>query len=124
MGKGFPRSIHLFFFVVFTFIFTTSCTHIRYESEGFIPLHLTTRVNHRHKAEISGVKEFYLWGRVHPDDHVFMDDEFYKEGFLSVGNIEVHQYQSIGQFFAAFFSLGFYIPISYRVSGMGAKEGD
>ncbi len=124
MGKGFPRRIHLFFFVVLATVLSTSCTHIRYESEGFIPLYLTTRANHRHIAKVEGVKEFYLWGRIHPDDQVFMDDEFYKEGFLSVGNIEVHQYQSLAQFFTAFFSLGFYIPISYSITGKGAKQGD
>ncbi len=124
MGKGFPRRIFLLLFVVLGLAPTTSCTHIRYESEGFIPLYLTTQVNHRHQAEVNGVKEFYLWGRIHPDDYVYIDDEFYNEGFLSVGNISVQQYQSVGQFFAAFFSLGFYIPISYRITGKGAKEGD
>lgn len=124
LGKGFPRRIFLFFLGVAFLNLAAGCTHIRYESEGFIPLYLGQRENHRHKVEIGGVKEFYLWGRIHPDDHVFIDEEFYNQGLLSVGEIEVTQFQTLNQFLTAFFSLGFYIPISYKITAKGAKEGD
>jgi len=121
---GCPRGIFFFFLGVALVTFAASCTHIRYESEGYIPLYYSSRENHRHQAEIDGVKEFYLWGRIHPDDRVYIDDEFYNQGLLSVGGIQVTQFQTISQFFTALFSLGFYIPISYRITGKGAKEGD
>lgn len=116
--------ILLIFFGVMSFFLATGCTHIRYESQGFIPLYFGPRQNHHHKVEVAGVKEFYLWGRIHPDDHVYIDEEFYDQGLLSVVDIDVTQFQTVNQFLTAFFSLGLYIPISYRISGKGAKAGD
>ncbi len=99
----------------------TSCTHITYESEGYIPIYLTKKPHHKHSVEVSGTKEFYLWGRVSPDSQVFLDELFYDEGVISVSELEIKQFQSLSQFFTGFFSLGFYIPVSYQLKGKGAK---
>lgn len=123
MGNGFPGLTFLFF-VMTLCLLMTGCTHITYQSDGYIPIFLTQKPLHRHKVEIQGVKEFYLWGNVGPDRLIKLDEEFYNQGILSASEVEVQQYQTLGQFLTAFFSVGFYIPISYKLMAMGAKEGD
>ena len=98
-----------------------SCTHITYESEGYIPVYLAKRSHHDKEVKIQGVKEFYLWGKIAPDTTVYLDEEFYDEGVISVSEVQVKQYQSFSQFLTGFLSLGFYIPISYEATGKGAK---
>ncbi len=124
MEKRFPKYILLLIQISLFLSCAISCTHITYESQGYIPVYLTTRPNHRHKVEILDVKEFYLWGKIKPDDHVYLDEEFFDQGYLSISNFEVSQFQTFGQFMTAFFSLGFYIPISFRLKGKGARAGD
>lgn len=124
MGKGFPNGVIAFFVIALLSLGLNSCTHITYQSDGLIPIWLTTQPDHRHDVVVEGVKEFYLWGRINPDNYVYIDEEFYNEGYLSIGSLEVQQYQTFGQFMSAFFSLGFYIPTSYRLTGKGAREGE
>ena len=120
MGKGFPQVL----LWLFLGGMLPACTSISFEGRGLIPIYLTPRPSHTKFLQIEGRKEFYLWGLIGPDDTVFLDEEFYKNGLASVAAINVHEYQKTSSFLKAFFSLGFYIPKDYIISGRGIAPGE
>lgn len=120
MGKEFPQVL----LWLFLGGFLSSCTSISFEGRGLIPLYLTPRPDHTKYLQIEGHKEFYLWGLIGPDDTVYLDEEFYNNGLASVAGINIHEYQKSSSFWKAFFSLGFFIPKDYIISGHGIAPGD
>lgn len=122
MGKGIPRALLCLFLVVMA-VMTSSCTSITFQGKGLIPLYLTPRPDHVSYVEIQGQKEFYLWGLIGPDDQVFLDEVFYESGLVSVAAVDIQEYQTSASFWKAVFSLGFYIPKDYMVSGHGVSPG-
>ncbi|GEM_PF-1642351 len=122
MGKLFPQA---YYCLVIGIILLTmcGCTHISFHGKGLIPIYLTPRPEHTKYTEISGSKEFYLWGLIGPDSEVFLDEEFYNNGLASVAGISIHEYQKTSSFWKAILSLGFYIPKDYVISGHGINPG-
>lgn len=102
----------------------SSCTSVSFEGRGLIPIYLTPRPDHNKLLELRGRKEFYLWGLIGPDDTVYLDEEFYNNGMSSVAGINVHEYQKTSSFLKALFSLGFFIPKDYIISGHGVAPGE
>lgn len=121
MEKGIPPAFYCL--CVLVLLALTSCTTITYHSKGLIPLYLTPRPDHKTRVSFEGRKEFYLWGLIGPDTNVYMDEEFYNNGLISVAGIDINEYQDSTSFWKAFFSLGFYIPKNYRVTGLGVSPG-
>lgn len=123
MGNRFPW---MTFAVLGSLLLLSSmgCTQIDYRSKGYIPVYLSERPHHKHKIVLKGVKEFYLWGKIRHDHSVDIDEEFFGNGFLSISELQTSQYQTLSQFLTSFFSLGFYIPLTYRLSAQGAMDGD
>lgn len=119
MGKGFPQA----FLWLLMGGLASSCTSISFEGKGLIPLYLTARPQHTKFVRIKGHKEFYLWGLIGPDRQVFLDEEFYDNGLVSVAAIDVHEYQKTTSFLKALFSFGLYIPKDYVITGQGIAPG-
>ncbi len=120
MGKGFPQA--LLWLILLALI--SSCTTVSFEGKGLIPLYLTARPDHTKYVRIEGRKEFYLWGLIAPDRQVFLDEEFYDNGLVSVAAIDIHEYQKTTSFLKALLSLGFYIPKDYVISAHGVAPGN
>lgn len=123
MGKGFPQVFLWLFFGGLLTSALSSCTSISFEGKGLIPVYLTARPNHKKTVRIEGHKEFYLWGLIGPDRTIYLDEEFYDQGLVSVAAIDVHEYQKTSSFLKALFSFGFYIPKDYVVIGRGVSPG-
>ncbi|MBK27084.1 MAG: hypothetical protein CME70_23975 [Halobacteriovorax sp.] len=105
-------------------VFTVSCTSIRYRSTGVIATSFSPKPMHVHQTNVEGRKEFYLWGLV-PNEHtVEIDKEMSRAGLISAANITIEEYQTLGDKFATWLSLGLYIPRSYKVRGFGIKTDD
>ncbi len=119
MGNDFPPSI-LFLICA---LLLTSCTQLSFQGNGYIPLYLTPRPDHNVYTEASGIKEYYLWGIIGPDNTIDVDKVLYEQGLVSAANITMHDYQSTSNFFKALLSFGFYIPKNYKITARGIAGG-
>lgn len=122
MERGIPRAF-LCMNLLAMLVFTSGCTSIKFQGKGLIPLYLTPRPDHVHRVTVEGRKEFYLWGLIGPDDSVYMDEEFYDNGLISVASIDIQEYQKPLSYWKAILSLGFYIPKDYLITGLGVSPG-
>jgi hypothetical protein len=102
----------------------TSCTSIHYRSKGLIATSFSPRPNHVHRTEVTGIKEFYLWGLLPREQTVYLDEELGKGGLVSAANITIEEYQTVGDKFATWLSFGLYVPRTYKVRGFGIKTDD
>lgn len=116
--KGLPQAMYCLYFLVLVMM-VSSCTSIRFHSSGLIPLYLTSKKGHSSSLSVKGQKQMFLWGLISPDTEVLLDEMFYEEGFIAASAIDINTYQKRASFWKAFFSLGFYIPIDYEISGKG-----
>ena len=97
----------------------SACAQLTFHSEGKIPTYIGPQKNHNYFVKVDGTKEFFFWGNVGPDIHVFVDDELGKQGVVSAANLKVHQYQSFSSYIWSLVSFGLYIPIDYRIEAFG-----
>lgn len=111
---------HFIFLVLFC-----SCTTVHYRSSGKMEVTLAARVEHDHRVEARGHKEFYLWGKIPTSDHtVFLDKELWDQGLVSAANLNITEYQSMGDMIVSWLSLGMYIPVRYKITAYGIKSGE
>ncbi|MCR9203214.1 MAG: hypothetical protein NXH75_01455 [Halobacteriovoraceae bacterium] len=122
MENGIPRAFYCLSLLALLVSFS-SCTSIKFHGKGLIPLYLTPRPDHVHRVTVEGRKEFYLWGLIGPDDDVYMDEQFYDNGLISVASIDIQEFQKPSSYWKAILSLGFYIPKDYVISGLGISPG-
>lgn len=74
--------------------------------------------------EISGKKEFYLWGLLPKEHDVFIDKVLSEAGLVSAANIQIEEYQTTGDKLWSWISFGLFIPLTYKVRGFGIKTDD
>ena len=117
--KG-TKIIHIFVLVVILFCHS-SCTTLTFKSYGEFPIHVGPKKYHGEIEVYEGEKDFYLWGIIPYEHKIYLDTIMKNYDFVSVANLEVEEYQSLGNFILSTLSLELYIPRNYRVKFNGKK---
>jgi hypothetical protein len=103
----------------------SSCTTVQFKSSGQLDLYVGGKSNHVRKLEIEGLSEFYLFGIIPKKNHiVYIDQELLKVGIKSAANITILEYQTVGDMWMSFFSMGFYIPTRFKISAYAPLDDD
>ena len=55
---------------------------------------------------------------------VYIDQELLKVGIKSAANITILEYQTVGDMWMSFFSMGFYIPTRFKISAYAPLDDD
>lgn len=109
-------------FLLFAIFFLlTSCSSIEYTSQDTIPVFVGTTPNHNKSKTISGTKQFYLWGLLPEKHQVFLDEEFDRLKVDSIAEVQIEEYQTVGNFLKTIISLGMYVPINYKLTGKSSE---
>lgn len=95
----------------------TSCSSIKFISNGTIPVFYHDRNDHQTIYTSEGKKEAFFWGLVAPDNTVILDQVFADQGAVSVADIYVEVTQTRGDWLSTVFSFGLYVPKHYKVFG-------
>lgn len=102
-------------------LLTSSCTTISYESKGKLPIYLSAPPQVGFNWKNEGTCYFYLWG-FYPDRcRVPLDELVAKDQMILVGNLRIEEGGRFKDWLISFFTLGFYWPRSYALSGRGVK---
>ena len=97
-----------------------SCTTVQFKSSGRLDISVGGKAKHVRKLEIEGLSEFYLFGIIPKKNHiVYIDQELIKVGLKSAANVSIQEYQTAGDMWISFFSMGFYIPTRFKISAYG-----
>ncbi|MBT3586258.1 MAG: hypothetical protein HN509_15230 [Halobacteriovoraceae bacterium] len=110
------------FLLLITFL--SGCTTIHYRTKGNIAAAIAPKNEHKHRVEIKGKKEFYLWGLLPANQVVYVDDEMANAGLISAANIRISEFQTRSDFIYGLISFGMYVPKSYKIVGFGVKSSD
>ena len=104
------------FFVLFLL---SGCTTLQFQSRGRIPIFVGPKDQHHKFIEVTGKKEFYLWGLLGPDFVVEIDTELENQGLFSAANVRVYEYRTFRSIIETWLSLGFYVPKHYGLTAFG-----
>jgi hypothetical protein len=99
----------------------TSCSSINFSSQEEIPVKIGPSSGKKYPLEVTGERVIYLWGLIPGDRDVYIDLEIKKQGHTSASSVQVETYQTWPSVIYSFLSLGFYVPINYKITAFGKK---
>ncbi|MBT3982492.1 MAG: hypothetical protein HOE90_14125 [Bacteriovoracaceae bacterium] len=108
-----------FYILLLLLVTLCSCSTIRYKSKGDIPVKVSRATDHTKMFKADGKAPFYLWGTLPGEQVVHLDKLAIEQGFSEISKLVITEYTSFFDLFMSVVSLGFYMPRSYEIQGLG-----
>lgn len=93
------------------------CSSVSFVSYDTVPVIFEKKEKHTRDISIKVTKEFYLWGLFPDTREIRIDKEFGDAGFDSVAEVKIEERSDGENIFWSLFTLGFYTPKTYVLSG-------
>jgi len=103
------------------FAFLSCSTTIEYTSDGKIPVFVNGEQFHPVEFEIRQKLDFYLFGHYPKVYKVKLDEIASKYGYFSISELEIREYQNVGDTLLSVLSLGLYMPRTVLIKGLGKQ---
>lgn len=109
--------------ILLSMFFLSSCTHMIFESNGDLPIKISSLDKSRKKLIVVERKhESFLWGII-PKKHEYSVDRYFRGYDIeNVGNISISQTQDFVDHFLMYLSFGIYIPSTITYRGWGVEK--
>lgn len=94
---------------------------MKYKSRGTLPVSYEYNSKHKRQVMIEGKKEFFMYGFIPNNQEIFIDEEAYHHGISAISKIEIEDSISFKNMMIALFTLGFYTPRNYKITGFSLE---
>ena len=114
MSQIFRLNFFLHFPILFLFF---SCSNITIKAKQQFPISLNQVENHRLDFHFDVNTESYLWGLLPTEKELDVSSHLQEKGIFSVAALTIKKKSSTINFLWSFFTLGFYLPQAWEISG-------